>query len=114
MTGVLYHKPDIILLGKYYPSRHIIRFCCVDCIHRRITQFAQWIRSYRGIDRGTGINKRIGVANRRKLLKWRLCPFFAYFLAELGVVARAGIAWFGDGLVVDELSVYRGIKSVPF
>lgn len=45
MPGILHHQPDIILLGKAYPRRDMVRLGRIYGVHRHITQITQRERS---------------------------------------------------------------------
>lgn len=120
MPGILHNQPDVILFCKADSLCDMVRLGGVDGIYRGISQIARRSLRYSSSSssspgyRRTSIGQRIGIPDRLALSKDRIRPLLADMLAEAGVVVWAGIAWFGNGVVVDQLAVDRGVEAGPF
>ena len=89
---------------------------CIDGVNRIIAQITLGIvpGTQCSIDCRTSLNGRVAVSC------WKLRqpgvggPIRAYVVTQLAAVARTVVAWFGNGLVADELSVDSSVKSIPY
>ena len=64
MSSVLHHQANIVLLGEFDTSDHIMAILCLDAVKWGVSKITGWISRDRGIDRGTCLNEWIAVANR--------------------------------------------------
>lgn len=107
MAGILDDKSHIVMPSKSDACSDMAGCGCIDRVHGQVSQVTLRITrvAKRGIDGSTPLNGWIGVT-RRKLGQPRVCvPVVTYLLAAVMVIAIAGIARFGNRLVVDELAV---------
>lgn len=114
MSSVLNYQPNVVVLSKLDSSRNIFWLCGRNTVQGRVAQITEWIRDLRASDRGTGINQRIAVCNRRGSDPSIVSPVADEVLTCFGIISCAWIAWFCERLILDELSVYSVVESIPF
>lgn len=114
MSSILDHESDVIAFRKLYPSSDVVCTGGLDGVGRRSAQLARWIRGYRSIDRGACINKRIAVPNWGFWNPIFVCPIGSNPLTLRCTVGWAVVAWFGERLVLNKLSLHCRVEGVPF
>lgn len=115
MTGVLDHQSDIVVFCKLDPSSDVRRTSCVYGIRWKVAEIALWIvlEAERCIDRSARFDKWVAVSCRELCQPGVVGPVGCDVLTSFAVVSNALVAWFGDGLVTDELSSNGCIKFAP-
>lgn len=114
MSSIFNHQSNIILFRKFDSSSDITRLRGFDAVKGGIAQLAWWVRSYRGIYRGTGINEWIAISNWRLRQPGFIDPVGSDALTLLGVITWTLVACFGERLILDKLSIYRAVEGIPF